>query len=113
MYSKTAGKNSRHEPVDVTTNISALSKIVVQVFEHTHINHFTSIPSTTALLQAHQYSMLPPSNVLTLLQSKPLDVGARVLGLVPTDMLLFSDLQKGIVQINKAIKAFKKRTEKE
>ena len=70
--------------------------------------------SATALLQVplHQYSVLPPSNILTLLQSKPLNVGARVLGLVPTDMLLFSDLQKGIIQINKAIKAFKKRTEK-
>ena len=56
MYQKTAAKNGRHEPADVTSNIAALSQIVLQVFEHSgHGNHFRSIPEATAPLQVDQH----------------------------------------------------------
>ncbi len=109
MYAKTAGKNSRHEPVDMTSNICALSRIVIQVYEPTYNHHFTSIPMATALLQVHQYATLPPSKILTLLNLHPVSVNANGISLAPTDMSTFSQLNQGISQINKAIKAFRKR----
>lgn len=113
MYSKTAGKNSKHEPADTSTNICALSKIVIQVYEHTHGRHFTSIPSATALLQVYQHVMLPPSNILTLLRSKSVSRNSTGFDLVPGDILLFTELKNSVKQIHKALKSFKKRAERD
>ncbi|KIK05173.1 hypothetical protein K443DRAFT_642382, partial [Laccaria amethystina LaAM-08-1] len=64
-----------HEPADVTNNIAALSRIVLQVFEHSgHSSQFRSIPEATALLQVHQHILLTPTNFLLLLNTQPLKV---------------------------------------
>ena len=67
MYQKTAAKNGRHEPADVTSNIAALSRIILQVFEHIgHGSQLRSIPEVTALLQGHQYVLLPQTTTVDL-----------------------------------------------
>ena len=69
MYAQSAAKNARHELADTTTNISALLRVVIHVFEHTHGRQFQAIPSATAMLQAHQFALLPPSNIISVLST--------------------------------------------
>ena len=93
----------------MTSNICALSRIVIQVYELTYNHHFTSIPMATALLQVHQYATLPPSKILTaLLNLHPVSVNANGIALSQTDIITFAQLNQGISQINKAIEAFQK-----
>jgi hypothetical protein len=114
MYQKTTAKNGRHEPADITSNIAALSKIILQVFEHSgHGAQFRSIPEVTALLKLHQYVLLPPTSFLTLLNAQPLKVNNSGFELSPVDMVLFNDLKKGKEQLRKAMKAFRKRQKAE
>ena len=110
MYQKTTAKNGRHEPADVTSNIAALSRIVLQVFEHSsHGNQFRSIPEATALLQVHQYVLLPQTNFLTLLNTQQFKVNNSRFDLSPVNMVLFNDLKKGKDELKKAMKAFRKQ----
>ena len=110
MYQKPTAKNGRHEPADVTSNIAALSRIVLQVFEHSgHGSQFRSIPEATALLQVHQHVLLPQTNFLTLLNTRPLKVNNSGFDLSPVDMVLFDDLKKGKAELKRAMKAFRKR----
>jgi hypothetical protein len=110
MYQKTSAKNGRHEPADITSNIAALSRIVLQVFEHSgHGNQFRSIPEMTALLQLHQHVLLPPTNVLTVLNTRPLHINNIGFHLSPIDMALFNNLKQGKAQLKKAMKDFRKR----
>ncbi|KAF8224302.1 hypothetical protein L208DRAFT_1065065, partial [Tricholoma matsutake] len=48
LYSKTGGRNSKHESVSDTLNICAVSNIAVQVFKHMHTCQFHSIPEATS-----------------------------------------------------------------
>jgi len=110
MYQKTTAKNGRHEPADITNNIAALSRIVLQVFEHSgHGSQFRSIPEVTALLQVHQHVLLVPTGFLILLNTQPLKVNNSGFQLSPVDMALFNDLKNGKEQLKKAMKAFRKR----
>lgn len=111
MYAKTGAKNSKHEPVSETTNVTALSKIAVQVFEHIgHGCHFTSITTTTALLNTYHFHLLPSFQLLTLIHPHPSAVNADGLDLSSTDMEVFSDLQspRNLVALKNALEAFKK-----
>ena len=110
MYAQSAAKNARHELADTTTNISALSRIVVRVFEHTHGRQFRAIPSATAMLQAH-----PPSlNIISVLSTGLHALNHSGFDLSPTDVTLFNDLRRGnaIVQLRLAMKAFRKQEKK-
>ncbi|KAJ7814859.1 hypothetical protein B0H13DRAFT_2242659 [Mycena leptocephala] len=64
MHSKGGGKAGKHEPVTDSSNISALSKISVQLFENLHGAQFRSIPASTAMLHAKQFAHIPPINFL-------------------------------------------------
>ncbi|KAF8223788.1 hypothetical protein L208DRAFT_1369906, partial [Tricholoma matsutake] len=44
LYSKTGGKQGKHESISDLSNISAVSNIAVQIFEYTHAHQFCSIP---------------------------------------------------------------------
>ena len=114
MYQKTAAKNGRYEPADFTSNIAALSRIVLQVFEPSgHGSQFHSIPEVTALLQVHQHVLLPPTNFLTVLNTRPLQVNNSGFDLSPADMEVFNDLKTGKTQLKKAMKDFRKREKAE
>ncbi|KAJ7572678.1 hypothetical protein C8J56DRAFT_740688, partial [Mycena floridula] len=48
MYSKgTGGKNAKHAAITTSTNICALSHLVVRVFEHMYDKDFRNFPSAT------------------------------------------------------------------
>lgn len=109
MYSKTGGKNAKNEWVSVTSNISALSKVAIQVFEHSHGRQFSSRPTKTASLNVAQFALLPSYNILTLLMAKPQNINASGFEISLDDMYLFKRLEGGLDALNKAMKTFKKR----
>ena len=63
FYAKNAGKNSPHGLVteeQVTNNLSGLSNIAFQIFEHSFAGQFTSITQATATLNVSEFSLLAP-----------------------------------------------------
>ncbi|KAF8209530.1 hypothetical protein K438DRAFT_1503605, partial [Mycena galopus ATCC 62051] len=64
IHAKGGGKYGKHEPVTDSSNISALSKISVQVFENLHGAQFRSIPLATAAVQTKQFAHIPPIQFL-------------------------------------------------
>jgi len=109
MYMKKPGENAKHEHTRATTNLSTLSNIAVQVFEHAHGRLFSSIPTATALLGTFQFACLAPSHILSLLLSAPQTLSSGGLELSAVDVTFFSELQSGIKAISGAMKEFGKR----
>jgi hypothetical protein len=111
MNSKGGGKYGQHQPVTDSANISALSKISVQLFEKIHGTQFRSIPSATALLQTKQFAHILPINFLCLLSAVPkllptgLELGAE-------DSERFKKLATGEAKFDDAMKLFRKRGKK-
>ena len=89
--------------------LSALSNVVVQIFEHSHGRLFSCIPTATALLGTSQFACLPPSHILALLLSAPQPLSLGSLELGPGDVGFFSDLQSGLKGISGALKELNKR----
>ncbi|KAF8224221.1 hypothetical protein L208DRAFT_1075266, partial [Tricholoma matsutake] len=50
LYSKTGGKNGKHESVSDSSNICAVSNVAVQIFEYMYGRQFCSIPEATSTL---------------------------------------------------------------
>ncbi|KAJ7768133.1 hypothetical protein DFH07DRAFT_1058377 [Mycena maculata] len=84
MNAKGGGKYGKHEPVTESSNISALSKISVQVFENLHGAQFSSITAT-------------PTGLPTGLE------------LAPEDPERFKKLVRAESKLNDAMKLFRKR----
>ncbi|KAG9091626.1 hypothetical protein FRC06_000486 [Ceratobasidium sp. 370] len=59
MYSKGAGKGTTHAWVEEATNISSLSYVVVQLWEHWGDGEFRSMVKSTALHHADRFAHLP------------------------------------------------------
>ncbi|KAJ7670785.1 hypothetical protein DFH06DRAFT_980885 [Mycena polygramma] len=111
MHCKGGGKYGRHEPVSDSSNISALSKISVQLFEKIHGTQFHAIPTATSVLQTRQFAHIPPINFLCVLSSIPkllptgLELGAE-------DSDRFKKLSQGLDKFNTAMTLFRKRGKK-
>ena len=76
---------------------------------------FRAIPSATGMLQAHQFALLPPSNIISVLSTSPQALNHSGFDLSPTDMTLFNDLRSrgnATVQLRLEMKAFRKRQKK-
>ena len=71
IYSKTGGKNGKHAGVTDASNISAVSYLAVQVFEHMHGRIFRDHPDATATFQTKQFALLSSNAFLCLLSSTP------------------------------------------
>ena len=71
IYSKTGGKNGKHAGVTDASNISAVSYLAVQVFEHMHGRIFRDHPDATATFQTKQFALLSSNAFLCLLSSMP------------------------------------------
>ncbi|KAH6903463.1 hypothetical protein BKA70DRAFT_1110791 [Coprinopsis sp. MPI-PUGE-AT-0042] len=76
MYSRTAGKNARNAAVNQHSNLSALSRIAVQIYEHAHKRQFGSTPAATSPLSTKQYLLLAPYQILFVLSKEPTPVGS-------------------------------------
>ncbi|KAJ7122137.1 hypothetical protein C8R44DRAFT_876453 [Mycena epipterygia] len=108
MNAKGGGKYGKHEPVTDSTNISALSKISVQVFENLHGAQFRSIPTTTAVLQTKKFGHIPPINFLCLLSAVP-KVSSTGLELAQQDSDRFKSFSRELKKFNEAMVLFRKR----
>ncbi|KAJ6563169.1 hypothetical protein B0H10DRAFT_1947464 [Mycena sp. CBHHK59/15] len=108
MQSKGGGKHGKHEAVTDSSNVSVLSKISVQVFEHLHGPQFRSIPTAKALLQTKQFGHIAPINFLCLLSAVP-KFSSVALELAPEDSDRFKTLSRGLSQFNTAMTLFRKR----
>jgi uncharacterized membrane protein len=71
LYSKTGGKQGKHESISDSSNICAVSNIAVQIFEYVHARQFRSIPEATSILQTKQFALLGSISFLCLLSSTP------------------------------------------
>lgn len=91
-------------------NISGLSRIAVQVFEHAFQFDFTSRPSSTSLLSTHQFLLLPPIQVLFLLQDQATKTRGGDIQLFKKDFDCWKVLKNNLPKFHAAIKEFKKRT---
>ncbi|TEB28567.1 hypothetical protein FA13DRAFT_1794026 [Coprinellus micaceus] len=115
LYTRTAGKGARNAAATDVTNISALSRVAVQVFEHSHFAQFTSIPASTAALSTNKFLLLPPFQILCLLSNAPSqssDTGTSATApvyLSTTDFNDWKTLKEGGPSFVLAIKTFKKR----
>lgn len=108
MNAKGGGKYGKHEPVTDSTNISALSKISVQVFENLHGAQFRSIPTATAVLQTKQFGHIPPIAFLCLLSATP-KVSPTGLELAQQDSDRFKSFSRELKKFNEAMILFRKR----
>ena len=75
------------------TNVSAMSRVVVQLFEHMFDCQFRSVPEATAVFQTKLFTLLPPISFLSVIPSPPTftQVGVE---LGEKDAAVFSTLQK-------------------
>jgi hypothetical protein len=71
IYSKTGGKNGKHTAVTDASNISVVSYLAIQVFEHMHGCQFWEHPDATANFQTKQFTILSSYAFLSLLSSTP------------------------------------------
>ncbi|KAK6980928.1 hypothetical protein R3P38DRAFT_3376544 [Favolaschia claudopus] len=97
MYAKGGGKNGKHEAITDSSNISALSKVSVQIFDNLH-----------ASLQTKQFAHIPPTHFLCLLSHVPKFTPTGI-DLVQADAELFKTLSRGRAQFDNAMVLFAKR----
>ncbi|KAJ7712478.1 hypothetical protein B0H14DRAFT_3018370 [Mycena olivaceomarginata] len=111
MYSKGGGKNGKHNNIDEHVNISGISYLGTQVYEHFNGCQFRAITEVTASLQTKQFRFLPPFTFLCRLSATP-KLTITGLELVPADLALFQELSKNIGAFDKAVKKSTARKKK-
>ena len=109
FYRKTAGSNGKHSFIDKCTNVSELSKIVVQLFEHMYGPQFRSIPESTAVFQTKQFAIVAPLSFISVV-SAPVTCTQTGVELGARDAGIFGSLQKCQTTLAKVIKDSQKRS---
>ena len=115
LYSKSAAKNGKHGAVSEKSNISAVSYMVVQLYEPVLCTvqsgkmTFRDCPDRLSLLQVKEYALMISSQFLTvLLQKLALIPTGPGLNLSKMDSGSFSSLNRLSCQLKKAVEEFKK-----
>ncbi|KAK1223301.1 hypothetical protein PQX77_013839 [Marasmius sp. AFHP31] len=80
VYCKGGGKNGRHESKSESSNIAAVSYLVVQVFEVWTGRIFRAVPAALAFskLKAKKFSLLPSQSFLCILADAPRSQGGNL-----------------------------------
>jgi hypothetical protein len=107
LYSKTGGKNGKHAAVTDASNISAISYMAVQVFEHMHGRQFREHPDATAMFRTKQFALLA-SNAFLCLISTPKTVPNGV-ELSQQEANQYAQLLSGEKKFNDAMRLMRKR----
>ncbi|EEB92794.1 hypothetical protein MPER_08647, partial [Moniliophthora perniciosa FA553] len=107
-YSKGGGKHGKHCAVTSAENVSALSYIAVQLFEHIHGGIFRPTPSLTATLQLNAFALISSSAFLTITPATRSSQGNVRLPSAE-ELTIFKDLQASHKVLGEAMKDFKKR----
>jgi len=108
LYSKTGGKNSKHESVSDSSNICAVSNVAVQLFEYMHGRQFRSIPEATSIFQTKQFALLGSNAFLCLLSLPPRST-VPGLELSQEDADRFKNLLMHEDKFKEAMRLFRKR----
>jgi hypothetical protein len=118
LYSKSGGKNGKHNAVSEKSNIVAVSYMVVQLYEpvlHTVQSGkmvFRDRPDRLSLLQVKEYALMTSPQFLTVLLQKP-TLNPTGLDISEMDSTSFSSLNRLSPLLKKAVDEFKKRGAKE
>ena len=110
LYSKSNTKNSKHAAITTSTSIATVSRIVVQIFEHTFDREFRSFPSAFSTFQTKGFALIHPIALLTLLSSTPNTQGQnQCIQVSRTDADLWKVLNQHRATFIKAMKESRKR----
>ena len=90
MYKKGGGKAGRHADIARETNISAISNIVVQLYEYAYGQSFRPNPERLAVLGAVQFMLIPSNNFLCILGSAPRETSSLRVELSNSDFVKFT-----------------------
>ncbi|KAJ7575238.1 hypothetical protein C8J56DRAFT_801893 [Mycena floridula] len=112
MYYKTGGKNGKHAATTKSDNISALSHLVVQVFEHMNGSLFCIFPSMTDRFQTKGWAIIPPTSFLCCLTGSNIALNGMGIKISNNDFETFQKLKGGIKAFNEVAKSFRKRKPK-
>ena len=112
MYSKGGGKNGKHNNIDHHDNLSGISHIGTQVYEHFQNRQFRAVTEATASLQTKQFRLLVPFTFICRLSSVPKTTLTGI-ELSSEDTKLFRELSEGISSFDEAVKKSRARKKEE
>jgi uncharacterized membrane protein len=112
LYSKAGGKDGKHADKTESSNITAVSYLAVQVFQHNVARQFSVF--TMMPFQTKQFLHLPPHQFLCLVESTVrITPGSSFVEISLEDLTrFFCALEAGQKQLEVALKAFGKRKPK-
>ena len=108
MYSQSGGKGNTHAWLSDSTNIGAISYLVVQTYEYAYHRNFRTVHQRNAALHVPTYALLPSDRFLRILTAAPgptFSQDGRMLNLNDTEIKVFNQLQAKLQDILKAAKA--------
>ena len=106
MYSQSGGKGSTHAWLSDSTNIGAISYLVVQTYEYAYHRNFRTVHQRNATLHVGTYALLPSDRFLRILTATPtLSQDGRTLTVEDTQIQVFNELRGKLQDVLKAVKA--------
>jgi len=106
MYSQSGGKGRTHAWLSDSTNIGAISCLVVQIYEYGYHRNFRTVHQRNATLHVGTYALLPSDRFLRTLTATPtLSQDGRTLTLDDTQLQIFNELRGNFQDILRAVKA--------
>jgi hypothetical protein len=111
MYSE-GGKHGKHNNIDDHGNLSGISNLGTQVYEHFQNRQFRSVTEATASLQTNQFRLLAPITFLCRLSSHPKTTPTGI-ELSAEDTKLFKELCEGLKSFDAAVKKSRARKKKD
>ena len=106
MYSQSGGKGSTHAWLSDSTNIGAISYLVVQTYEYAYHRNFWTVHQENAALHVGTYCLLPSDRFLRILTTTPtLSQDGRILNLDDMEIQVFNLLQAKLQDVLKGVKA--------
>ena len=114
IYTKSGGKNGKHCWIGEVPTITVVSYTPVQLFKYMISRHFRAIPQALNSLQISQFTHLPSTSFLCLLDEAPTTlVGSHNLRISLTDGNRFDSLQGKAQNIVLALKNLNSRAAQE
>jgi hypothetical protein len=108
IFAKSGGKNGKHGATEAVTNVSAASRIAVQVFEYTRGTVFRQIPSFTLPFNAKGYLHIEAHHFLLML-SQQVATDQQGVRIGKDDLASFRALEAGHNQLVNVAKEYRKR----
>ena len=106
MYSQSGGKGSAHAWLSDSTNIGAISYLVVWTYEYGYHRNFRTVHHRNAVLHVGTFALLPSDQFLCTLAVTPtLSQDSRMLTLNDKHFQIFNELQGNFQDILMAVKA--------